>query len=114
MAIGQDHAVVAYFCRPAVAGAAMDCHEFADGRIISYLYRRLFSIELKILRISRNNGSREDPAIFPDPCPLHNRHITTDPGPCSNFYIFMNHCEWVHLYVGRKPGIRVDGSEGVD
>src|SRR5579863_5710291 len=100
MAVCQDHAIVAHPGLPAVTGSAMDGNKFPDGRIIANLHRRLFPVKLKVLRISRNNRTWEDPAISADSGALHNGHITSDPGSGSDLNIFMNHCEWVHLYIG--------------
>src|SRR5580698_8393064 len=77
MAIRQDHAIAANRCPPTVAGAAMHRDKLPDGRIIPYLNRRFFAIELKVLRISRNNRSGEDPAIPADPGAFHNSDIAS-------------------------------------
>src|SRR5271165_367321 len=60
MAIRQDHAIVADLCPPTVAGSAMYRDKFPNGRIITDLHRRLFAVELKVLRISRNNRTGKD------------------------------------------------------
>src|ERR1700743_3322880 len=110
MTIGKYHTVFTNFGRPAVARTAVYGDKFTNGSIVAYLNRRFFTVKFEILRIRRDNSSREDPAIFPNPGTLHNRHIASDPGPRSYFHIFMNHRKRIYLYVGRKPGIRVDGS----
>jgi hypothetical protein len=92
----------------------MNGHELPDGGIVAYLYRGLFSIEFKVLRISGYYRTGEDAAILPDPRALHNGYVAADPGPCSNFYILMDHRERVHSYVGRQPGVRVNGGERMD
>src|SRR5579872_1137899 len=114
MTVGQDHAVSPHRRFPSVTRAAMDGHKFPDGCIVINLNRCFFAIEFKVLRICRDNGPRKDLAIFSDPRTLHDRHITPDPGSCSDLNIFMNHGEWVHLNTGAEARIRVDGGERMD
>jgi hypothetical protein len=114
MAISEDHAVIADHGPPAVAGTPVYRYKFADGRIVPDLNGRVFAIELKILGISGNNRPRKDPAVLSNPGAFHYRNIASDPGTSTNLNIFMNHCEGVHLYIGREAGIRMDGRERVD
>ena len=114
MAIRQDHTIVADPCRPPVAGTAVHRNKFPNGRIIANLYRCVFAVELKVLRISRDNRTRKYLAILSDPRALHDRNIASNPGTGADLNISMNHREWVHLHVSSDPGIRVDGSEFVD
>src|SRR5579872_3029599 len=114
MAIRQDHAIVTYPGRPSIARPAVYRDKFPDGSIVANLHRCLFTVELKVLRVSRNDRTREDPAISADPGAFHNGNIAADPGSCTDLNVFVNHCEGVHLYIGGEPGFRVDGREGVD
>jgi hypothetical protein len=114
MAIGQDHAIFTHLGRPAIPGTPVDRYEFTDGGIIAYFYGSLFSVKFKVLRISRYDSSRIDPAILSDAGPFHDRYITSYPGPFSNLYILMNHREWIHFYTGSYSGVRMNRGERMD
>jgi hypothetical protein len=105
MAICHDQTVFADNSLVPVFGSPVYSNKLTYSSTIAYKYIGIFTLEFQILWNSGDHSAGKDPAIFTDPCTLHDSNIGAYPGTITYLHILVNDRERIHFHIGSQPGI---------
>ena len=99
MYVSHEQAVIPDNGFPFRCGSTVYSYIFAQGGVVSYFGSCFFSLEFEILWNGRNDGSREDGAIFTDTGAFENGRIWHNTGSVADDDIFVNSNKRPYFYV---------------
>jgi hypothetical protein len=111
MCIGHDQAIVTDDCLSERPGTLVYGDAFPDNRVVADFDMGNFTLIFKILWYGRDDRSREDLAVFPDPGPVENGYVGTDPGSLPYFHILTDDRKSIHHGSRCDAGFRMDRGE---
>ena len=115
VAIRQDPVAVADAGdAAAIAGAAIDGHEFADHVAVADHQLDAFAAVLLVLRFAADRRVRVEHVVAADPGRPFDRAMRTDAGTVADLHARADHRVGADLHARTQPRIRVDGGGRVD
>src|SRR5579863_337265 len=114
VAIGLNQAIAANRGFLPVFGSAVNGNKLPNSCVISDENIRIFTLKLQILGNRRDDGPRENSAVFSDTGPLHDGHIGPDPCTFTHLYILMDDRKRIYFNVRCDTCVWVNISMGMD
>jgi hypothetical protein len=87
---------------------AVERYEFADGGVVANDHRGRFPLVFEVLRGRRNDGSRENLAVFANAGPFHDHRVRAYPGAFADLNVLLNDGKRLNGHIGSDSCFGVD------